>query len=708
MSTRQTRASSRRADSLEPQQSLAPRQTRNGSKRAEAQAGSPPSKLAHHLEIAIPRRGTRRGRRRSLESVATNDYPKSLVEYPSPERSLLPIPEFTSADDLAGGNVESQNDSYEDRMARLQDLLDFDLPKLCRWCETAYKALCFLTEPEPTAEERRSLNTARKAFKLACRPLAEDGAAYIDLSSSDLPYREDPSAHNAIRKAVCSANLISLLLSLVDLKRQQQATLPFLQELDDAFPNCIGSIRSLELETHKLAFLVRCRRLIELLGDEQETAPLVLATQIFCTQAAGTSEEATLQLQAGPFRKLGGTEQDGDFTSSDGFKMQMDKIITELASTPAARAHKVLNEAFPRDELLTELRAWALDSYVRVNEEADETLPSSNDHNEGAVNDSADQKGLEFDESGDYSDLESGTQPDEYHQLKTIAREPSYIVDTAALAAVRRIEKGGPRRPIAELPPQPWPAKGKLTASQMRFRVLQLDPADILGPSSSVDGSSSEKLGTMGKHTQEDEDYRPDDDDDDDFEVSEQLINESRRVYHDHPEASKPVPKRHRRVGNSGDASGRVRSPDSASASSDRNRGNVAVISQAARGNRLVNKPRGHQIRERWSNADTERLLRFIADEDISCSWAVMEREGKEKGGFQTNRNQQAIRDKARNLKKGYLCADAALPKGFDYVYLSKKERDDVIAAGRNPDRMEDDIDAHGRVIRNRWEASPN
>ena len=33
------------------------------------------------------------------------------------------------------------------------------------------------------------------------------------------------------------------------------------------------------------------------------------------------------------------------------------------------------------------------------------------------------------------------------------------------------------------------------------------------------------------------------------------------------------------------------------------------------------------------------------------------------------------------------------LPPGFDLVVLGKKERQAVIAAGKNPDRREDDVD---------------
>jgi hypothetical protein len=39
------------------------------------------------------------------------------------------------------------------------------------------------------------------------------------------------------------------------------------------------------------------------------------------------------------------------------------------------------------------------------------------------------------------------------------------------------------------------------------------------------------------------------------------------------------------------------------------------------------------------------------------------------------------------------------LPLGFDLVVLGKKEREAVKAVGKNPDRREADVDAHGRPI---------
>ncbi|KAI1749297.1 hypothetical protein F4782DRAFT_514067 [Xylaria castorea] len=735
MNTRRTRAASRREESLEPQEgpvSTITRRTRNSSKRAEVEDASPQSKSTYHLVSGIPQRGTRRQRRRSLESVATNDFPKSSAEHASPEHPLTGIAQSLGVEDrMAASNADSQSDSYEDRAARLQDILDFDLPKLCRWCDKTYEALKSLTRPEPTVEERKNLNTAKRSFKLARRPLAEDGAAYIDLSSSDLPYRDDPDAEAVIQKATRLANLVSLLLSLADLKRSNEVILPFLRELDTMFPTFLD-LPSTPPESQGLAFRLRCCRLAECLSEEPEKEPLVLAAMVFCKGPADTSEEAAQSLRKGPFRTFGGMEQGGDFTSSRSFKTQLNGLIDKLALPERVETEQYLNTTFPRDELLEQLRGWALDMFVYVNKKADNSNIPSGDHDEGDHNDGAgreDPEGLvlsENDESEKGSDSESSSEHEQYHQLKTLVKEPSFIQDPSTLAAVRRRERDGSKRPGTELPTDQQTTKGKLTGSQIREAILRLDPADILG-SSNPDGgigggaapldtrasyprsrshsharSASRELGATRERTrpqEEDEDYV---DDNDDFEVNEQLIDESRRIRQDDSDASRPAPKRPRFAGKINNAGGRLGSPDNTPTATQFRERDLSALSQVARANKLANRARGHQFRERWSDVDTDHLLDLIANQDLNCSWAAMEK----KGGFQTYRNQQAIRDKARNLKKGYLCADAILPSGFDFVYLSKKERDDVIASGHNPDRAENDIDERGRVIRNLWRES--
>ncbi|KAI1276307.1 hypothetical protein F5Y07DRAFT_139514 [Xylaria sp. FL0933] len=715
MNTRRTRATTRREETPEStrQGPVTTRQTRSGSKRAELSDASPQSKSIHY-----PQRGTRRRRRRSLESVATNDFPKSSAEHASPEHPTMEAPGPMSPEGGDASDTESQDDSYEDRVARLQDILDFDLPKLSRWCEKVYEVLCSLTYPEPAMEERKRLNTARKSFEMARRPFTTAGAAYIDLGTSDLPYQDNPNAHAAIQRFTHEANSASLLLSITDLKRSKKDASSFLKELDDEHPLFPDSDPSKQSEYYSLAFRVRCRRLVELLKITKDE-PLAVASAVFCEPPASAVEGAAQQLREGPFKMLGGVGQGGEFTLSAELKAQMNELIDKLSLPERAEIVRSLDGMFPQDELLEDLRKWAVDTYQQVTKKVDESDLPPGDQNEGDninVAEREESEGLflsDDNESNGGSNPESSSEPEEYHQLKTHTKEPSFIQDPSTLAAVRQSERGGSKRSRIEPPSNQRAGEGKMTESQIKDRIRRLDPAEILGDlgddvdddivppaagaSETRSRSASQELGATGKraHAQEDEDYVPDDDDD--FEVNRQVIDESRRNQYEGSNVSRPVPKRSRLSVDLGRRGGRPRSPEGTPPATNITGDDLATLSRVARANKLANKGRGHQVRERWSDADTDRLIDLIADPKFNCSWSIMER----KGGFQTYRNQQAIRDKARNLKKGYLCADAILPSGFDLVYLSKKEKAEVIASGRNPDRMEDDIDERGRVIHN-------
>ncbi|KAF2968698.1 hypothetical protein GQX73_g4883 [Xylaria multiplex] len=729
MGAPRTRAASRREETPEqPREGPVTRQTRSASKRAETSDLSPQSKSIHR-EPKFPQRGIRRRRRRSLESVATDDFPKSSVGYASPEPSSTVIPESIPVEDMAASNTESQDDSYEDRAARLQDILDFDLPKLSRWCERAYEALFLLTNTEPTSEERKKLNMISRSFKMARRALAEDGATYIDLSSSDLPYRDDPNAHTTILQVTRSANLISLLLSLADLKRSKQTILPLLQELDGGSLNLLDPYPSAQPNSQSLAFLIRCSRLVESLGEEPMTEPLILATTLFCEKSAETVEEAIERLRTGPFREFGSTERGGNFMSSEWFKTHMDKLISGVSLSGRDEAKQALSAMFPQDDTIEDLWIWALVAYEYVNQKVEESKPPINDQEEGETNDGAEREvseGLPVggnDQSDEDIEPRSSSEEGDYNQLQ-LAKEPSFIQNSAALAAVRRSERGDLRRTTVEQVPNQENARGGLMDRQIRDAIRRLKPSEILGPSDSGDEiggiivlpntramdshsrSPSQELGATEKrtHTREDEDYV---DEDDGFEVDERAVDGSRRNQREDSDVPRPAPKRSK-FSNLSKNRDRPQPLENPRATTNLTERDIATLSQVARANKLANKlankGRGHQVRERWSDVDTDRLLDLIANQDLNCSWARMQ----EEGGFQTYRNQQAIRDKARNLKKGYLCADAILPSGFDFVCLGKKEKDEVIASGRNPDRSENDIDENGRVIHHLWRETPD
>ncbi|KAK3941906.1 hypothetical protein QBC46DRAFT_340023 [Diplogelasinospora grovesii] len=113
-------------------------------------------------------------------------------------------------------------------------------------------------------------------------------------------------------------------------------------------------------------------------------------------------------------------------------------------------------------------------------------------------------------------------------------------------------------------------------------------------------------------------------------------------------------------------------------------------------------KPKEPQTRTAWTRNDIRQLVKAV--DTYKCKWSVIEREIRNGTiQFERQRDQQALRDKARLLKQDFLKADGILPPSFDLVVLGKKERNAVIACGKNPDRKEADI-INGQVINTEYQ----
>ncbi|KAM0542762.1 hypothetical protein ACHAPJ_012645 [Fusarium lateritium] len=107
--------------------------------------------------------------------------------------------------------------------------------------------------------------------------------------------------------------------------------------------------------------------------------------------------------------------------------------------------------------------------------------------------------------------------------------------------------------------------------------------------------------------------------------------------------------------------------------------------------------PQRQQPRQRvqWSGHDSDVLTRLVAKRH--ASWSIME--SQDNHLFDHPRNQQAYRDRARNLKTEILMTDKNLPPGFDLVTLGPKEVEKIKGVGKNPFRMVEDIDERGYPI---------
>lgn len=126
------------------------------------------------------------------------------------------------------------------------------------------------------------------------------------------------------------------------------------------------------------------------------------------------------------------------------------------------------------------------------------------------------------------------------------------------------------------------------------------------------------------------------------------------------------------------------------------------AITEAARAARQEAGPQ--QSRKAWSTEDCNTLLECIMERQ--GRWAHIQEHDTHK--FQHPRNQQAYRDKARNMKVDYLMTDAVLPPCFDGVALGRKEIARLIALGKNPYRKEAEVDADNIPVNTAYIGPPD
>ncbi|QDS75779.1 hypothetical protein FKW77_008818 [Venturia effusa] len=84
--------------------------------------------------------------------------------------------------------------------------------------------------------------------------------------------------------------------------------------------------------------------------------------------------------------------------------------------------------------------------------------------------------------------------------------------------------------------------------------------------------------------------------------------------------------------------------------------------------------------RKAWTDAEEEQLRSLIIEN--GTGWAELKQIDADDGNILADRDQVALKDKARNMKLAYLKAKIDLPVNFEYVPLDKKGRDMLDALG--------------------------
>ncbi|KAH7158124.1 hypothetical protein B0J13DRAFT_671811 [Dactylonectria estremocensis] len=685
-----------------------PAHEQNGTGRLSAPAseGSKPKGL---LSNPIPRRGARvAGRAPSVASIVT--LPPRAADEETELGDGDHIAEALSQDLVAHGvDDEAQATRYK--------IMEQVLPDLIKTSEELMGRLERANYEDPVfhgliAVKKSAFHGARQFFE------EEHTSPLIDLAQAAIIKNGGDSVTSA--SAIVRANIVTVLDEVHILKAgQKEDPSDLLEMLDIWFPSLFIVPKTL-FQDPQLTLDIRTWHLIEVLNSQEGKLDFKKTiADVFC-KPEDDGLSYTIRFASGPFKSLGEADHDDiEEIVSD----RIAKIIPIVKKDKKTYGVGKLREMFPLEQLLDDLGAWLAETYGML---------KSPDLQDGP------KRGPEPEQFVDAEEEIGDSQTDIASESQPIVRagEEAEIEPTLFDRGKPFIYFDAQNRANSMAPPSGQQQAVPRPGAPRDYR--EHTNADLLGsplpPSSALvlERKQANAQASASKRPRVDDPFGSDDEDDeeeDPFETDSRPVDKGKRAA---ISAMMPPPKRPRAAPapTAPSLSPSSQFPQSSQAESeDLKRARVEPTPIAPMTSQSSQFPQPTQDdfenlrrakievsqrarmqtttfakqRHVWSHHDTALLIQLIRDRH--AAWSAIERYDNDK--FEHPRNQQAYRDKARNMKVDYLMTDAIMPPRFDLVALGKKETDRLMSLGKNPARKEADVDLHGRATNTEYLGPP-
>ncbi|CAM1502116.1 Fc.00g041000.m01.CDS01 [Cosmosporella sp. VM-42] len=637
----------------------------------------------------MARRGARPdGRGLSIASIATvpqrpegysdSDEDDRISEEPQEEEHPA---ENQSGRELVqgeGGDVEfelEENEGGEDLAARYQ-VMKLSLPDLAKASDDL---VTLLEEPRYDPQVFAGLHQLKLKTLEGFREIYEEPhtTPFVDWVQLINIYQSAEGAAPAAA-IIARANIATVLDEIHEAQTEQEIDpSPLLQQLADFFPSFFINQWDSNQDP-ELTLDIRTVYLWYVLVREQpEVDPYEIIADIFCEPVDG-KQSYSHRFSHGPFKKLWDGEQadgDADLLCSERIK----DIITAIKNEKETHGVRQLATQFPLEDMLAKLRNWLLTMYAILKEPLNRASVDSGD-------------AIPLDSGDDVADSQA-----DFAESQPIIRagtgeaEPSLFNGPSSLRQLHGQSKGEtPVPPSNQNQAAPPPGAPRDYPAHTNDDLLSTPQPESSGRPAARAKAQGKQRGPSVDTIQEEEDEQ-----DDPFETDTRPVDKGKRKA---IKSALPTAKRTRLPTPSAAPAAESVTiqdypppSDPSQADLQRVRAEKELISQRAR----LAQTHGFKQRYAWSDNDTATLISLVRERH--AAWATIQNTDNHR--FEHPRNQQAYRDKARNLKVDYLMTDANLPPGFDLVALGKKEIDRLKGLGKNPWRKEEDIDSEGKPI---------
>ncbi|KAG5754989.1 hypothetical protein H9Q69_002744 [Fusarium xylarioides] len=592
-----------------------------------------------------------------------------------------------------------------------QRILELSVPDLARAANSLFE--CFRgNEADDVfngilAIKRRAFHTIRGEYDALDQ---SDTAPFIDFAHF---VDDTPTRNQSVRVTqIARTNVVTAYDTLYGLKNEEtSAVFPFLECLNRVLPAFFTPADNM-FQNPQSTLHLRTWLFVEDLShhkDEKDFRELLVA--YFCKD----EEEILKDLNRSGHKSEGGFPSYPELFSGGYFKdlggeEGIDHDVDDLCSARIAQIKKIIDDNkedggisqlrrhFPLHNLVEDLLGCFESLYNVL--EYEESVGAGTEPSQHGQQDAA------YSQGNDY-----GSESQSIVRVGSQEAEPSLFVGPKSIQALR-----GGSRATSTVPPSNQQLADFRPGVPRDYH--QDSNADLLG-GSPFPPASSYRLATQGGRERERGQKRPrlsqdDEDGEDSFETDTRHVDPARREELQRqmppPPRPQPVPRRpQRHASESSFSSGPVhplsieqssqdmglRSVPQAPMSSRPFNAIAKAASQRKKEVRMADPERqGPRQRVPWSEHDSQVLLDLI--QEYGVRWSSIETMSER---FEYPRNQQAYRDRARNLKTDILMIDMLLPPNFDGVALSNKEIAKIKGVGKNPFRKEADVDDHNNPI---------
>ncbi|KAG6012289.1 hypothetical protein E4U43_007860 [Claviceps pusilla] len=519
---------------------------------------------------------------------------------------------------------------------------------------------------------------------------------------------------HAVTRASAQANLVFALDFIQQVLLGHPAdVLSFLKALDAAFPRLFAATTESYVEHFDMALAIRTQLFIETLAAQtgQVNAATVIAS-VFCangdSSTSTTNPTVSRPYLSGPFKGLAGIDEIGEGSREWTQILQRTEQLAAMTSEDATHhGLEKLAEEYALDILLEIVGQWCLEKYALSDEVEAAGNSSANEPVDTAGGDEFQDAQESIPDSQPESQVDIVRRPDGQEKRKSFIDGRDNGL--SGFGSWNLIHGPQPGRPPPDAPSDYSVSSRALLQSEsgtpVRFAVrkrrrastddgdedadcddeFQIDDRDNINPDQVRARLKASNPVAKGKR-QALPSQQP---------ASSSLTQPA--IYSsDLSNAKFAYPFNLKNIRNRKDeVLHRVRTSSAATAITTTTTSSAAYNSTAPPPSSTVHIASHVRQRHPWSDKDSATLIELIAQE--RAGWSVIERRHNSK--FEYPRNQQAYRDRARNMKVDFLLGDAVLPPCFDLVVLGKKEEAKVLAGGRNPHRKEHEFIRDGDSI---------